>query len=66
MNRLNHKLRKARREMSYLRGLVKLRKGGLRGIDSSVEESYAKMREEVWFLVAIRDTIRKGYKKVDE
>ena len=66
MNRLHHKLRKARRESRYLRGLVKLRKGGLMFIDPSIEELSAKMEGEVRYLDAISESIRKGYKRVKE
>ena len=64
MNRLNHKLRKARGEVLYLRGLVKRRNGGMReDIDPSVDEKYANTKDEIRHLVAIIVAIRKGYKK---
>lgn len=67
MNRLNYKFRKAWRGALYLRGLVKCRKGEMRKfIDPSVDESYAKMEDEARYLDAIRETIRKGYRRVDE
>lgn len=67
MNRLNHKLRKARSEVFHLRGLVRYRDGGMReDVDPSVVEMYAKVKDEIRHLVAIRETTRKGYKKVKE
>ena len=64
MNRLNHKLRMARGEVLHLRGLVRYRNGELREhIDPSIDELYAKMKDEVRYFVAIRDTIRKGYRR---
>lgn len=67
MNRLNHKLRKARGEVSHLRSLVRYRNGELREhIDPSIVESYTKTKEEIRYFVAIRESIRKGYRRVKE
>ena len=64
MNRLNHRLRKARGEVLYLRSLVRYRNGELREhIDPLIVESYIKTKEEVRYFVAIRESIRKGYRR---
>lgn len=67
MNRLNYKLNKARGEVLHLRGLVRYRDGGMReDIDPSVVEMYAKVKDEIRYLVAIIVAIRKGYRRAIE
>lgn len=67
MNRLDHKLRKARSEVFHLRGLVRYRDGEMReDVDPSVVEKYTEVKDEIWGLVAIIETVRKGYKRVRE
>ena len=64
MNRLNHKLRKARSEVLHLHNLVQYRNGEMReDIDPSVVEMYTNVKDEIRYLVAIIVAIRKGYKK---
>ena len=67
MNRLNHELKKARSDALHLRGLVRYRDGEMReDVDPSVVEMYAKVKDEIRYLVAIREITRKGYKRADE
>lgn len=67
MNRLNHKLKEARREVLHLRGLVRDREGEMReDVDPSVVEKYTEVKDEIWGLVAISESIRKGYKRAKE
>lgn len=63
MNRLNYRLRNARREFRHLRRLVILRNGGLTYIDPTVNEWCAKLEDEVRYLDAICESIRKGYRR---
>lgn len=67
MNRLNHKLRKARGKVLHLHNLVRYRNRDMReDIDPSVVEMYANVKDEIRHLVAIIVAIRKGYKRVEE
>jgi predicted transcriptional regulator len=64
MNRLNHKIRKARKELRHLRVLdILYNKGPLGIIDPSTAEKRTKLEYEVWYFVAIWEAIHKGYKK---